>query len=543
MMEEKMRRIIIVILFLLVAGLIFKIAPDYIIGETYEKNVIRVVLDDNEITNSMPQKALIINGKVMLSRATVDKYFDKYLYYDEKYNTIITTTDTMVSKLTIGENKIQINKDIKDISVPAQVIDGNIYIPIEELQDVYGIIVKYNEKVVITNKSIERAIITVGNDITVYKFKKKFSRIIDKVKEGEKIDIYGIKPSGWILVRTEDGNLGYVDVNKINPTDYQVQMPEPEYTGALPKINLVWEYAENYTPNRTGEAKIEGLNVVSPTWFYLKNTNGDVTSKIDKSYINWAHDNRYNVWAAFKNDGIGIEGTSAVITDMKKREKMINQIADFATENEINGINVDFENMKETDINEYSQFIRELSAMLRNKGLTVSVDVTVPDGSPTWSLCYNRKELNDAVDYIILMAYDQNGVSSSKAGSVASLNWVEANIKKMLNLGVEKRKLILGIPFYSRIWTIQGDTLSSYTVGMQDQMNYLNMQNKEWLEDEGQYYVEYTYNNKIVKLWAEESESIAEKVRLSKEYELAGVAAWRRGYETENIWKVIKDNM
>jgi spore germination protein YaaH len=113
----------------------------------------------------------------------------------------------------------------------------------------------------------------------------------------------------------------------------------------------------------------------------------------------------------------------------------------------------------------------------------------------------------------------------------------------MLNLGVEKRKLILGIPFYSRIWTIQGDTLSSYTVGMQDQMNYLNMQNKEWLEDEGQYYVEYTYNNKIVKLWAEESESIAEKVRLSKEYELAGVAAWRRGYETENIWKVIKDNM
>lgn len=538
-----MRRIIIVILFLLVAGLIFKIAPDYIIGETYEKNVIRVVLDDNEITNSMPQKALIINGKVMLSRATVDKYFDKYLYYDEKYNTIITTTDTMVSKLTIGENKIQINKDIKDISVPAQVIDGNIYIPIEELQDVYGIIVKYNEKVVITNKSIERAIITVGNDITVYKFKKKFSRIIDKVKEGEKIDIYGIKPSGWILVRTEDGNLGYVDVNKINPTDYQVQMPEPEYTGALPKINLVWEYAENYTPNRTGEAKIEGLNVVSPTWFYLKNTNGDVTSKIDKSYINWAHDNRYNVWAAFKNDGIGIEGTSAVITDMKKREKMINQIVDLATENEINGINVDFENMKETDINEYSQFIRELSAMLRNKGLTVSVDVTVPDGSPTWSLCYNRKELNDAVDYIILMAYDQNGVSSSKAGSVASLNWVEANIKKMLNLGVEKRKLILGIPFYSRIWTIQGDTLSSYTVGMQDQMNYLNMQNKEWLEDEGQYYVEYTYNNKIVKLWAEESESIAEKVRLSKEYELAGVAAWRRGYETENIWKVIKDNM
>jgi spore germination protein YaaH len=549
-MEDKMKRIFTIIIFLIVIGMIFIVAPNYLIGDVYEKNEIRVILDDKEITKELPEKAIIKEGKIMLSRATVDKYFDKYLYLDEKYNTLITTSDKMVSKLTIGENKIQINNDIKDITVPAQLIDELIYIPIEELQEVYNIQVEFNEKVIITSNQKAKSKIYIGNNLKQYKLKTPISRVTGNINANEFFYYYGEDyKTKWIYVRNSRGDLGYIDTNKIYVTGSELKLPELDFSeieNKYKKINLVWEYAENFTPDRTGETKIEGLNVVSPTWFYLKNTNGDVTSKVDQSYISWAKGNEYSIWAAFKNDWVGIDGTSTVVTDMKIREKTINQVVNYAVENKIQGINIDFENMKEIDVNVFSQFVRELSALLRNKGIVVSIDVTVPDGSPTWSLCYDRKELNDAVDYIILMAYDQHGISSSNPGSVAALNWVETNINKMLNLGVDKEKLILGIPFYSRVWTSEGDKTTSYPIGMQDELNYLNMGNmgnKEWLADEGQYYLEFASGNKTVRLWAEEQESIVEKVKLIKEYNLAGVAAWRRGYEVYDIWKVINENL
>jgi spore germination protein YaaH len=549
-MEDKMKRIFTIIIFLIVIGMIFIVAPNYLIGDVYEKNEIRVILDDKEITKELPEKAIIKEGKIMLSRATVDKYFDKYLYLDEKYNTLITTSDKMVSKLTIGENKIQINNDIKDITVPAQLIDELIYIPIEELQEVYDIQVEFNEKVIITSNQKAKSKIYIGNNLKQYKLKTPISRVTGNINANEFFYYYGEDyKTKWIYVRNSRGDLGYIDTDKIYVTGSELKLPELDFSeieNKYKKINLVWEYAENFTPNRTGETKIEGLNVVSPTWFYLKNTNGDVTSKVDQSYISWAKGNEYSIWAAFKNDWVGIDGTSTVVTDMKIREKTINQVVNYAVENKIQGINIDFENMKEIDVNVFSQFVRELSALLRNKGIVVSIDVTVPDGSPTWSLCYDRKELNDAVDYLILMAYDQHGISSSNPGSVAALNWVETNINKMLNLGVDKEKLILGIPFYSRVWTSEGDKTTSYPIGMQDELNYLNMGNmgnKEWLADEGQYYLEFASGNKTVRLWAEEQESIAEKIKLIKEYNLAGVAAWRRGYEVYDIWKVINENL
>lgn len=543
-----LKRLAVIIIFVILIYILFNVAPYYLVEETYEEGELRLVINSTEVTKKLPQSPKIIDGQVMLSIDTVDIYFDKYIYYDEKYDTIITTTNTVVAKLQIGKNEIQINNNINSIEVPAQVIDDEIYIPIEALKDIYNIEVEYNEKIIISKQTTERKRVILGEDLTVYKYKKVLSRKIENVKANDILDIYE-EDGDWLYIRTSKGNLGYVQNSKMYVSEVLIQILPIDNTDSdieIPKINLVWEYAEYYTPDRTGEERIENLDVVSPTWFYLKDTEGNVTSKVKEDYVTWAHNNKYEVWAAFKNDGIGIEGTSIFMNDMKARENTINQIVKYAKQYKLDGINMDFEEMKKEDANKYSQFIRETAAILRSNGFVVSVDVNIPDGSDTWSLCYNSKHLSDAVDYIIVMTYDQYYAGSKVPGSVAEYNWVEENIVKMVERDeIPNNKLILGIPFYSRLWTVKNEIVTSKSITMKDAVNILN-ENKDvakWLEEEKQYYVEFKEKGSTIMLWVEDQNSIAEKVKLVNKYKLAGVAAWRKGYEISDIWKVIEENM
>lgn len=543
-----LKRLAVIIIFVILIYILFNVAPYYLVEETYEEGELRLVINSTEVTKKLPQSPKIIDGQVMLSIDTVDIYFDKYIYYDEKYDTIITTTNTVVAKLQIGKNEIQINNNINSIEVPAQVIDDEIYIPIEALKDIYNIEVEYNEKIIISKQTTERKRVILGEDLTVYKYKKILSRKIENVKANDILDIYE-EDGDWLYVRTSIGNLGYVQNSKMYVSEVLIQILPIDNTDSdieIPKINLVWEYAEYYTPDRTGEERIENLDVVSPTWFYLKDTEGNVTSKVKEDYVTWAHNNKYEVWAAFKNDGIGIEGTSIFMNDMKARENTINQIVKYAKQYKLDGINMDFEEMKKEDSNKYSQFIRETAAILRSNGFVVSVDVNIPDGSDTWSLCYNSKHLSDAVDYIIVMTYDQYYAGSKVPGSVAEYNWVEENIVKMVERDeIPNNKLMLGIPFYSRLWTVKNEIVTSKSITMKDAVNILN-ENKDvakWLEEEKQYYVEFKEKGSTIMLWVEDQNSIAEKVKLVNKYKLAGVAAWRKGYEISDIWKVIEENM
>ena len=120
------------------------------------------------------------------------------------------------------------------------------------------------------------------------------------------------------------------------------------------------------------------------------------------------------------------------MTNMENRKAFVDNIVKLCEEYKFEGINLDFEHMYQRDQDEYVMLVRELDAELGKKGIITSVDVNVPDGSSEWSLCYDSKAISDSCDYIILMAYDQYGQSSNVAGPVAGLNWVEKNLKKML---------------------------------------------------------------------------------------------------------------
>ena len=112
-------------------------------------------------------------------------------------------------------------------------------------------------------------------------------------------------------------------------------------------------------------------------------------------------------------------------------------------DNNFKGINIDFENMYKDDSELLSLFIAELTSAFHRENILVSMDVTFAGGSDTWSKCYNRKVLSQWVDYIIVMAYDEHWGSSPVSGSVASLNWVEENLQKLLT-EVDSEKIILG---------------------------------------------------------------------------------------------------
>ena len=201
--------------------------------------------------------------------------------------------------------------------------------------------------------------------------------------------------------------------------------------------------------------------------------------------------------------------------------------------------------MNSKDKNMYSRFIIELKPKLQEAGIILSVDVTAPDGSENWSLCFDRNVIGDVADYIVFMAYDQYGVGSDKAGTTAGYNWVENSLKKFIDREeVKSNKIILGIPFYTRLWEEKNGKVSSSVVNMKSVKEVLPENiNKRWDEELKQYYVEYTGSEKIYKMWIEDEESIRHKVSLVNNYNLAGVASWEKDRETENIWNVIDETL
>ena len=307
---------------------------------------------------------------------------------------------------------------------------------------------------------------------------------------------------------------------------------------------MVWDYFSEsyYAPDRSG-TKIKGVNVVSPAFFSLEKLGkGEVYVNIDepgKEYIEWAHNNGYEVWPMISN-GSMIETTSEIMQDYKLRESLINKIVSYIVQYNLDGINIDFENMYEEDKDYFSRFIIELEPRLNEIGAVLSVDVTAPDGGSTWSMCYDRYTIGQVADYIAFMAYDQH--NSTTEGTTAGYDWVEANINKFLGQeGVSAEKIILGIPFYTLLW-VEGET--PYTVDVKDIDEVLpaNVE-KQWDEDLKQYYVEYEEDGLIHKMWIEDENSIGEKLNLVEKYKLAGAAYWTKDRESEEVLDVISEKL
>mgnify|MGYP000193925544 FL=1 len=548
--KKKVTKALIIVLAIIIIGVILYQINNNIV---FDKNKnINLVINNKNITSNLKKDIFIQDDEIYISKQDLGNFFDKYIYEDTQNNQIITTYDTKIAAISLDENKISINGVSKKTYAQTIKKDDAIYLPIKELEDVYGIEISYieNSKVITidsTSKEQKKAIVT--KNLPVKSTKKFIAKTVDKIKKGSYVVVIS-EDNGYTKIRTENGKLGYIK-SKYLANEVTVRENMEETKQIEGKVNLVWDYYSTVAkaPDRTGTT-IDGINVVSPAFFHL-NKNGELEENVGetgKKYIEWAHNNGYKVWPMVQNSEAGsINVTSNIMNDYNKRQELISQIIIYCVKYKLDGVNIDFENMKQEDKNMYSRFIIELEPRLKEIGMTLSVDVTAPDGSETWSMCFDRNVIGDVADYIVFMAYDEYGASSNKAGTTAGYDWVELGIKKFIETEeIKEEKIILAIPLYTRVWTedSSGKITSKNTVSMKNTYSVIpNGVEKQWNDSLKQYYVEYKDGNNTKKIWIEDETSLKEKISLIKKYKLGGVASWQKGMETDNFWGFLKNEI
>lgn len=540
------RNIVIVIILLLLALFILEKAPNYKNHDITDKT--NLVINNSNVTAYLKNDLIIENNNIYLSRPDVANFFDPYLYYNEDEKRIVITYDTKVTNMFLDNTLITINDEEKTIATAAFERDETIYIPISELLESFNIELNYyadTNIVTVDTLSREQIKASAAKNLSVKSIEDTFSRTVAKIKKDEQvIVIEKDEEKGWTEIRTSNGVIGYVKSKDLtNETVVRTEVTTtPQIEG---KINMVWEpfYVS------TDTTYIEGLNVFSPMLFELEELGkGNIIENVSSSILedlNWAKSNNYKVWAMVTNHSM-IETTSEILNSYDLRNRTINNILGLAQKYELDGINLDFEHMYEEDKDMFTQFVVELYPRLKELGMVLSVDVTAPDGSANWSMCYDRNAIADNCDYIVFMAYDQYGTSSSKAGTTAGLDWMRVSLNKFLETEeIEPNKIILGLPFFTRLWTEYSDgSVESTAIYMRSITNAIPTsayENRTWLEDVAQYYVEYTDGNTTKKMWIEDERSLTAKLNLVMENNLGGVAFWAKGYESPEIWSTINN--
>ena len=544
-------RTFITIIAIIILAIIALIANDYIILDNNKRT--NLVINNKNVTSNLKNDVLIEDNIIYLSKQDISNFFDKYIHKDKETSQIITTYDKKIATIGFEEKKININGSEKNIYASAIQKDNVEYLPISEMNEVYDIEIQNIEdtKVVTMdsyNKEQKRAI--VSSNLPVKSSTNFIAKTVDRVKKGDIVIVIS-SDKGYTKIRTEKGKLGYIKSNKLE-NEYTVREDMEEEKQIEGKINLTWDYYSEVgsAPDRTGTT-IDGINVVSPAFFYL-DEKGNFKENIGnkgQAYIEWAHSNGYKVWPMFSNAEAAKKSlsiTSNIMNSYEQRQKLIESVVKACVKYKLDGINIDFENMKQEDKDMYSRFIIELTPRMKEIGLVTSVDVTAPDGGETWSMCFDRHVIGDVADYIVFMAYDEYGVSSTKAGTTAGYDWVKLSLNKFLQTEeIESDKIILAVPFYTRVWTTDGNgKVTSDTVSMKNIDKVIpNGTEKKWDDDLKQNYAEYTKGGNKKQIWIEDIDSLKAKISLITENNLAGVGSWQKGMETDEVWGVIKESL
>ena len=550
--KRKIKKCFLTILAIIILAIIAMIVNDFVIIDNNKTT--NLIINNKNVTSSLKQKVLIKDDIIYLSKQDISNFFDKYIYQDEKTEKIVTTYDKKIAEIGFDENEININGSDKQISAHAIEKDGQIYLPISEMTDVYNIeISDIKESNIVTMDSLEReqkrAII--NSNCAVKASSNFIAKTVDRVKKGDAVIVVS-SDKGYTKIRTANGKLGIIKTNKIE-NEFLIRENMDEEKQISGKVNLTWDYYSEYVnaPNREGTT-IDGINVVSPAFFYL-DTNGDLKENIGdsgKAYIKWAKNNGYKIWPMVSN-GVAanksLNITSNIMNDYEKRKKLIESIVNKCVEYELDGINIDFENMKSEDKDMYSRFIIELEPRLKEIGMVLSVDVTAPDGGDTWSMCFDRHVIGNVADYTIFMAYDQNGSSSTKPGTTAGYNWVKLNLVKFLQTEeINPNKLILAVPLYTRIWTTNSDgkVISNNSLSIKNtEAEIPDGITKQWNDELKQNYVTFSSGNNTKQIWIEDIDSLKAKISLMKENNLAGIASWEANMAYDDIWTMFKNEL
>ena len=493
-------------------------------------------------------KGKIVDGRAYLPYSVIANELGGRFYWDKESEKMLYTTATDTLEIKPEDTAYTIAGQTKQQDyILVKEIGEEFYIAldfVEQYMPIQGEVYDKPDRIVVSYKWGDINTVSVSKDTEVRYQGGIKSPILSDVKKGDTLILLE-EMENWSRVMTADGIDGYVEKKNLE----KPQTTELSYTGEYKedyssltrehKINLAWHQVTSEAANAAlGETiqNMAGVNVISPTWFSVTANEGTISSLASADYVNEAHSRGMEVWGLIDNFNPDVS-TLETLSSRSSREHIIQKLLEEAQRVGLDGINVDFEALTEEEAPHFIQFVRELSVVCRANNLVLSVDNPVPQ----FTGFYNRKEQGIVADYVIIMGYDEHTTGSEEAGSVASLPFVKEGIEKTLQ-EVPKEKVINGIPFYTRLWTESNNgTLSSEVMTMDAASQYIQENGIEvyWEKETAQNYGELLTDNGTQKIWLEDEQSIEEKMKLISQYELAGVASWKLGFERADVWSVI----
>jgi len=518
-------------------------------------------VDDGEVLIILQDEiydkpGIIADGNVYIDYETVIREFNHRFYWDQNENVLVYTTPTEIIQAEAVTNKYSITKSmIKTETVSeypiVKIYGDKVYIALDFVQKYSDLRYTFHvepSRVVIEYKWGEYLFTEVEKATQLRLDADIKSPVLAQLPIGEEL-MYLTRDEapkkGFAKVITKDGIVGYVKEKHVKESYYkevQGSFVPPVYTAQTrpEKINLVFHQVFSKDTGEKLEELIKqtkGVNVVSPTWFSVKDVSGSITSLASREYVDKAKELGLEVWALVDDFNSEVD-MYELLSRTSRRENLSNSLIEAAIENKLNGINIDFENIPSKAGEHFIQFLRELSVKCRNNGIVLSVDNYVP---APYNKYYDRKEQGEIIDYVIVMAYDEYHSGSDVAGPVASIGFVRDAVRNTLE-EVPKEKTIIAIPFYSRLWKETPDNeVSSESLAMTpaSQVFTNNGIEPKWSEAYGSYYGEFEKDGALYKIWLEDARSIEEKMKVIYEAGVAGVGAWKLGLEKEEVWNVI----
>lgn len=526
----------------------YKPGTEYMAGNEYFN-----LTDENSVAliqngELLEEQAVLIGGEPYAAYTYVESQLNSCFYWDEETKGILLTTSSGVQTLLPGDAAVA--KTPGGQPAVQQESDGTVYISLDVVKEYTDLDYAYYSdpnRVVIRNEwdGVEQA--TVQSDTAQVRQKGGIkSLILADVQKGDTL-LYLENLDNWCKVMTADGYTGYIQTEDISePEAIEARTAKKDSYERITrdhKINLVWHQSTSTESNDAMAemtAEMTGVNVISPTWFSVTDETGTISSLASADYVKLAHDAGREVWGLIDNFNEAFDETTD-LAYASVRSRIIEQLLAEAASCGMDGINVDFENLKEAGIPHYLQFLRELTSAAHAQNLVVSVDTPVPQA---YTMYYQRGEQARFVDYMIVMAYDEHFAGSEKAGSVSSLPFVQQAVEEMTRV-MPADQVICGIPFYTRVWTEKfgQSAITSEVLGMDGAKNYAkeNQMTETWDASLGQNVATVETSDARYTIWMEDEQSMEEKLKVIQSADLAGVAEWKLGFERADVWSLISE--
>lgn len=486
------------------------------------------------------QKAVLVEDYIYLDMDVInEEWAQKMLFYAEDVNQVYYTTYTEMTEYTVG------GEEFKEWN-------GEIYMKGQLAREMFGTQYTINEKsdtVTVQDPGGLMGEVTKPDSYLFVSTNEGERGYTKELKRGEVISLFEAEDPGYYFAMSHDGYTGYIAKDRVQESAEVISQKVPAdlemsyYKLPSEPVSIAWQqlYNNDFTGEVYNSIASAGyyINVISPTWFKLTE-DGGISSLANEDYVIWNRSRGVQVWALFDNQ-FNDEITYAVLSNTQKRQALSQKLLEYCQTYNLNGINVDFENMSEKTYPYFIQFMRELSIVLRSEGYLLSVDCMVPSA---WSDYHQRDVLSKLCDYVIVMAYDEHYSGSEIAGSVSSQKFAVEAVYNMLEEGVSSDKLILGVPFYTRVWMGQdGDELVSEAVGMDTAWGYVNDYELEvnYDEETGHNYAEGMVGDTLYRIWLEDTTSMKWRIQLVQDNQLAGLAAWSLGFEGSDLWTVYEE--